>query len=95
MKQTIITALKKKFINQDGTLNKTAIASFITLLVVLVDQVLAAFGVAPEHQGQVIAIINTALTILGLLGFVEGQGDVQDLSKKDENTSISNNAQNK
>lgn len=95
MKQTVITALKQKFINQDGTLNKTAIASFITLLVVLVDQVLAAFGVAPTHQGQVIAIINTVLTILGLLGFVEGQGDVQDLSKKDENPSISNNAQNK
>ena len=93
MKNTVITALKKKFINQDGTLNKTTIASFITLLVVLVDQVLAAFGVAPAHQNQVIAIINTALTILGLLGFVEGQGDVQDLSKKDENPS--NSAQSK
>lgn len=89
MKTTIINSLKKKFINTDGTFNKTAIASFITLLVVLVDQVLAAFGVAPSHQSQVIAIINTVLTILGLLGFVEGQGDVQDLSKKDENPSIS------
>lgn len=93
MKTTIINSLKKKFINADGTLNKTAIASFITLLVVLVDQVLAAFGVAPSHQSQVIAIINTVLTILGLLGFVEGQGDVQDLSKKDENPSNSNAAQ--
>lgn len=93
MKTTIINSLTQKFINQDGTLNKTTIASFITLLVVLVDQVLAAFGVAPEHQGQVIAIINTVLTILGLLGFVEGQGDVQDLSKKDENPS--NSAQSK
>lgn len=89
MKQTVINALKQKFINQDGTINKTTVASFITLLVVLVDQVLAAFGVAPAHQGQVIGIINTILTILGLLGFVEGQGDVQDLSKKDENPSNS------
>lgn len=95
MKQTIINSLKQKFINQDGTINKTTIASFITLLVVLVDQVLAAFGIAPAHQNQVIAIINTILTILGLLGFVEGQGDVQDLSKKDENPSNSNAAQSK
>ena len=95
MKNTIITALKKKFINQDSTINKTAIASFITLLVVLVDQVLAAFGISPAHQGQVIGIINTILTILGLLGFVEGQGDVQDLSNKDENPSNSNAAQSK
>lgn len=68
--------LKKKFLNTDGTINKTVVASFITLLIVLIQQVMMAFGFAYGHWDQVAAIINTLLTILGLCGFVEGNGEV-------------------
>lgn len=36
--------IKKKFLNPDGTINKTVVASFITLLIVLIQQVMMAFG---------------------------------------------------
>lgn len=68
--------LKKKFFNPDGTINKTVVASFITLLIVLIQQVMMAFGFTYGHWDQVAAIINTLLTILGLCGFVEGNGEV-------------------
>lgn len=70
------TVIKKKFLNADGTINKTVVASFITLLIVLIQQVMMAFGVSYGHWDQVAAIINTILTILGLCGFVEGDGEV-------------------
>lgn len=68
--------IKKKFLNPDGTINKTVVASFITLLIVLIQQVMMAFGFTYGHWDQVAAIINTLLTILGLCGFVEGNGEV-------------------
>ncbi|ABQ83352.1 hypothetical protein [Limosilactobacillus reuteri] len=70
------TVIKKKFLNPDGTINKTVVASFITLLIVLIQQVMMAFGFTYGHWDQVAAIINTLLTILGLCGFVEGNGEV-------------------
>lgn len=72
----IKTIIKKKFLNPDGTINKTVVASFITLLIVLIQQVMMAFGFTYGHWDQVAAIINTLLTILGLCGFVEGNGEV-------------------
>lgn len=68
--------IKKKFLNPDGTINKTVVASFLTLLIVLIQQVMMAFGFTYGHWDQVAAIINTLLTILGLCGFVEGNGEV-------------------
>ncbi len=70
------TVIKKKFLNPDGTINKTVVASFITLLIVLIQQVMMASGFTYGHWDQVAAIINTLLTILGLCGFVEGNGEV-------------------
>lgn len=64
-------ALKNKFINTDGTINKTTVVSVITLVIVLINEILAIFGITPAHQDQAVAIINTILTILGILGFVE------------------------
>ena len=69
--------IKKKFLNADGTINKTVVASFITLLIVLIQQIMVACGFSHGHWDQVVAIINTVLTILGLCGFVEGQGAVE------------------
>lgn len=68
--------IKKKFLNTDGTINKTVVASFITLLIVLIQQTMMACGFTYGHWDQVAAIINTILTILGLCGFVEGNGEV-------------------
>lgn len=73
----IMQAFVKKFLNADGTLNKTVIASFITLLIVLVQQIMVACGFSYGHWDQLVGIINTVLTILGLCGFVEGNGEVQ------------------
>lgn len=70
------TVIKKKFLNSDGTINKTVVASFITLVIVLIQQVMMACGFSYGHWDQVAAIINTILTILGLCGFVEGDGEV-------------------
>ena len=75
-KNTIKAAFKKKFFNADGTLNKTVVTSFITLLIVLIQQVLFAFGVSYGGWDQVAAIVNTVLTLLGICGFIEGNGEV-------------------
>lgn len=73
--ETIKAILKNKFINQDGTINKTSTVSLITLLIVLVNQILLIFGITPTHEDQLIAVVNTILTIAGLLGFVEPSAD--------------------
>lgn len=76
--------LSNKFLNQDGTINKTVLVSAITLLIVLVDQVLAIFGIIPTHQDQVVAVLNTILTILSIFGFVEGPETAQIINPKVE-----------
>ena len=77
--------IKKKFLNTDGTINKTVVASFITLLIVLIQQIMMACGFSYGHWDQVVAIINTVLTILGLCGFVEGNGEVELQNKGSKN----------
>lgn len=77
MKNRVVNNIKAKFVNGDGSLNKTTIASFITLLIVLIQQIMIACGFSYGHWDQVVAIINTVLTLLGLCGFVEGNGQVE------------------
>ena len=72
MTSKIKQILQHKFLNSDGTLNKTVLVSAITLIIVLVDQILAMFNIVPAHQDQAVAILNTILTILSIFGFVEG-----------------------
>lgn len=72
MTNKIKAILQHKFLNADGTINKTVLVSAITLLIVLVDQILAMFNIVPNHQDQAVAILNTILTILSIFGFVEG-----------------------
>lgn len=79
---SIKQSIKKKFLNADGTINKTVVASFITLLIVLIQQIMVACSFSYGHWDQVVAIINTVLTILGLCGFVEGQGTVEAPTQK-------------
>lgn len=77
-----MTNAKKKFLNADGTLNKTVIASFCTLLIVLVQQIMMACGFSYGHWDQVAGIINTILSVASVAGFVEGSGEVK--TKEDD-----------
>ncbi len=62
---------KISFKNADGSLNGKLIAGIISLLIVLIQQVLAVFGVKfTGDWTSIVAVINTALTILGMLGVV-------------------------
>lgn len=76
-KLSIQDQVKKKFLNPDGTVNKSTVAAFITLLILLVQQVLAIFGAKfTGDWSQIAGAINTVLAILAAAGFVEGSGEV-------------------
>lgn len=62
---------KISFKNADGSLNGKLIAGIISLLIVLIQQVFAMFGVKfTGDWSAIIAVINTVLTILGMLGVI-------------------------
>ena len=71
------TNLQQKFLNHDGTLNKTTIAAFLTLLIVLAQQIMLACGFSYGHWDQIAGIINTILAVASVAGFVEGDGNVE------------------
>ena len=77
--------MTKRFLNADGTLNKTVLCSFTTLLIVLVQQIMMACGFRYGHWDQVAGIINTILAVASVAGFVEGDGSVQVTEGSDEN----------
>ncbi|WP_072566915.1 phage holin [Lactiplantibacillus plantarum] len=69
---------KISFKNADGSLNGKLIAGIISLLIVLIQQVLAMFGIKfTGDWSAIIAVVNTVLTILGMLGVIT---DVQTVS---------------
>lgn len=76
------TNLQRKFLNHDGTLNKTTIAAFLTLLIVLAQQIMLACGFSYGHWDQIAGIINTILAVASVAGFVEGSGEVK--TKEDD-----------
>ncbi|MGQ2381615.1 phage holin [Lactiplantibacillus plantarum] len=81
---------KISFKNTDGSLNGKLIAGIISLLIVLIQQVLAVFGIKfAGDWSAIVAVINTVLTILGMLGVIT---DVQTVSaptvKSDEESQI-------
>ncbi|MDV0431344.1 phage holin [Lactiplantibacillus sp. DA1] len=63
---------KISFRNAEGRWNSKLIAGLISLLLVLVQQLLTAFNikVVPAELHSTVAIINTILTILGMLGVI-------------------------
>ncbi|MCT3287232.1 phage holin [Lactiplantibacillus pentosus] len=70
--------------NADGSLNGKLIAGLISLLIVLIQQVLAVFGIKfTGDWTSIVAVINTVLTILGLLGVVT---DVQTVNVSQDTT---------
>lgn len=81
---------KISFKNADGSLNGKLIAGIISLLIVLVQQVLAMFGIKfTGDWSAIVAVINTVLTILGMLGVIT---DVQTVTtptfKSDEESQV-------
>ena len=57
--------------NVDGSLNGKLIAGLISLLIVLIQQIFAMFGIKfTGDWGAIVAVVNTVLTILGMLGVV-------------------------
>ncbi|MDO7802325.1 phage holin [Pediococcus acidilactici] len=81
---------KISFKNADGSLNGKLIAGIISLLIVLIQQIFAVFGIKFTGDWSAIAgIINTVLTILGMLGVIT---DVQTVTaptvKSDEERQI-------
>lgn len=62
---------KISFKNADGSLNGKLIAGIISLLIVLIQQVFAMFGVKfTGDWSAIVAVVNTVLTILGMLGVI-------------------------
>lgn len=62
---------KISFKNADGSLNGKLIAGIISLLIVLIQQILAMFGIKfTGDWSAIIAVVNTVLTILGMLGVI-------------------------
>ena len=81
---------KISFKNVDGSLNGKLIAGIISLLIVLVQQVFAMFGIKfTGDWSAIVAVINTVLTILGMLGVIT---DVQIVTaptvKSDEESQV-------
>jgi len=69
---------KISFKNADGSLNGKLIAGIISLLIVLIQQIFAMFGIKfTGDWTSIVAVINTVLTILGMLGVIT---DVQTVS---------------
>lgn len=74
----MLKKIKNALHNPDGTLNGKIIASLISLSLVLIQQLLAVFGLKfTGDMGNLVSGINTILTILGLLGVVENTGTVE------------------
>lgn len=62
---------KISFKNADGSLNGKLIAGIISLLIVLIQQIFAMFGVKfTGDWSAIVAVVNTVLTILGMLGVI-------------------------
>ncbi|MGY5245401.1 phage holin [Lactiplantibacillus plantarum] len=81
---------KISFKNADGSLNGKLIAGIISLLIVLIQQIFAMFGIKfTGDWSAIVAVINTVLTILGMLGVVT---DVQTVTaptvKSDEESQV-------
>ncbi|MCG0660089.1 phage holin [Lactiplantibacillus plantarum] len=57
--------------NPDGSLNGKLIAGLISLVIVLIQQIFAMFGIKfTGDWSAIVAVINTVLTILGMLGVI-------------------------
>lgn len=74
----MIKKLNNSLKNADGSYSGKVIAGLLSLLIVLTQQLFAAFGIKfTGDWNAIVAVINTVLTILGILGVVSGGGVVE------------------
>ena len=60
-------------VDKDGKLNRKTVTSLVLLLIVLVQQLCAIFNLKfTGDVGQIMDLVNTILTIGGILGLVDG-----------------------
>ena len=65
--------MKKVFLDKDGRLNRKTVTSLVLLLIVLVQQLCAIFGIKfTGDPSRIMDLVNTILTIGGILGLVDG-----------------------
>ena len=65
--------MRKVFLNKEGKLNRKTITSLVLLLIVLAQQLCAIFNLRfTGDVGQIMDLVNTLLTIGGILGLVDG-----------------------
>lgn len=65
--------MKKVLFDKDGKLNRKTVTSLVVLLLVLLQQLCAIFGLKfTGDVGQIMNLVNTVLTIGGILGLVDG-----------------------
>lgn len=64
--------MRKVFLDKNGKLNRKTITSLVLLLIVLVQQLCAIFNLRfTGDVGQIMDLVNTILTIGGILGLVD------------------------
>ncbi|KAA8446923.1 holin [Weissella paramesenteroides] len=74
----MIKKLNNSLRNADGSYSGKVIAGLLSLLIVLIQQLFAAFGIKFAGDWNAIAaVVNTILTILGALGVLSGGGVVE------------------
>lgn len=65
--------MKKVFLDKNGKVNRKTVTSLILLLIVLVQQLCAIFGIKfTGDPSRIMDLVNTILTIGGILGLVDG-----------------------
>lgn len=65
--------MKKMLVDKDGKLNRKVVTSLVLLLIVLVQQLCAIFGIKfTGDPSRIMDLVNTLLTIGGILGLVDG-----------------------
>lgn len=78
----MLKKLNKALKNADGSYSGKVIAGLLSLLIVLIQQLFAAFGIKfTGDWNAIVAIVNTVLTILGMLGVISGGGIVESKEK--------------
>lgn len=64
--------MRKVFLDKNGKLNRKTVTSLVLLLIVLAQQLCAIFNLKfTGDVGQIMDLVNTLLTIGGILGLVD------------------------
>lgn len=81
--------MKKALFDKEGKLNRKTVTSLVLLLIVLAQQLCAIFNLRfTGDVGQIMDLVNTILTIGGILGLVDGVTvDTETVKSIDENAS--------